>query len=187
MALTGIGWSACVTCSSTRSALDTLWIKSVGSDFMLPGSNAVHHLKSSGVPRPSPPAEDVVMPEVPTWATDALSAVYDPCCREKGISVVDMGLIRSVRVEQGTAHVELLLTSGWCPFAASVLTEVREQIAGQPGISDADVEIVWDEAWTTDRLSPTARDALRFLPPPAAVADRDEYIRAHLPARDAKE
>jgi metal-sulfur cluster biosynthetic enzyme len=49
------------------------------------------------------------------------------------------------------------------------------------------VSIVWDEAWTTDRLSARARDLLRFLPPPAAVADRDEYIRAHLPARDAKE
>src|SRR5215475_3368696 len=133
MALTGIGWSACVTCSSTRSALDTLWIKSVGSDFMLPGSNAVHHLKSSGVPRPSQPAEDVVMPEVPTWATDALSAVYDPGCREKGILVVDMGLVRSVRVEQGTAPVDLLLTSGWCPFAASALNEVKARIAALRG------------------------------------------------------
>ena len=37
------------------------------------------------------------MPGVPQWAEDALSEVYDPCCREKGISVVDMGLVRSVR------------------------------------------------------------------------------------------
>ena len=127
------------------------------------------------------------MSELPTWARDALAGVYDPCCREKGISVLDMGLVRSVQVEEGVAKVELLLTSGWCPFAAGVLTEVKEQILGQPGISDAEVSIVWDEAWTTDRLSPRARDILRFLPPPAAVADRDEYIRAHLPARDAKE
>jgi metal-sulfur cluster biosynthetic enzyme len=61
-----------------------------------------------------------------------------------------------------------------------VLTEVRDQILGQPGITDAEVSVVWDEAWTTDRLSPRARDILRFLPPPAAVADRDSYIRAHL-------
>ena len=124
------------------------------------------------------------MSELPTWARDALAGVYDPCCREKGISVLDMGLVRSVQVEEGVATVELLLTSGWCPFAASVLTEVKEQIAGQPGISDADVEIVWDEAWTTDRLSPRAQDILRFLPPPSAVADRDEYIRTHLPAKE---
>jgi len=127
------------------------------------------------------------MSELPTWVRDELAGVYDPCCREKGISVLDMGLVRSVRVEDGVATVELLLTSGWCPFAAGVLTEVKEQILRAPGISDADVSIVWDEAWTTDRLSPRAQDILRFLPPPAAVADRDEYIRAHLPARDAKE
>ena len=124
------------------------------------------------------------MSELPTWARDALAGVYDPCCREKGISVLDMGLVRSVRVEDGVAKVELLLTSGWCPFAASVLSEVKDQILGQPGISDADVSIVWDEAWTTGRLSPRAQDILRFLPAPAAVADRDEYIRAHLPAKE---
>ena len=32
--------------------------------------------------------------ELPRWALDALAEVYDPCCREKGISVVDMGLVR---------------------------------------------------------------------------------------------
>jgi len=90
----------------------------------------------------------------------------------------------SIEVEDGIAKVELLLTSGWCPFAATVLTQVKDQIRGAPGIRDADVSIVWDEAWTTDRLSPRARDILRFLPPPAAVPDRDSYIRAHLPAKE---
>jgi metal-sulfur cluster biosynthetic enzyme len=124
------------------------------------------------------------MSELPTWARDALAGIYDPCCREKGISVVDMGLVRSVHVEDGKATVELLLTSGWCPFAATVLTRVRDEILGQPGIADADVSIVWDEPWTTDRLSPRARNILRFLPPPSAVPDRDEYIRAHLSQKE---
>jgi len=109
------------------------------------------------------------MSELPTWARDALAGVYDPCCREKGISVLEMGLVRSVQVEDGVAKVELLLTSGWCPFAATVLTQVKDQVLGQPGIRDAEVSIVWDEAWTTDRLSPRARDILRFLPAPSAV------------------
>ena len=119
------------------------------------------------------------MSEVPAWALTALADVYDPCCREKGISVVDMGLVRSARVEAGQARVELLLTSGWCPFAARVLTEVADRIAALPGIDAAEVDIVWDEPWTTDRLSPDAARKLRFLPPPAAVPDRDAYIAAH--------
>jgi metal-sulfur cluster biosynthetic enzyme len=116
---------------------------------------------------------------VPEWALTALADVYDPCCREKGISVVDMGLLRSVAVTDGHARVELLLTSGWCPFASRVLTEVEEAVAAQPGIDSAEVEIVWDEAWTTDRLSPAATRKLRFLPDPTAVPDRDAYIAAH--------
>ena len=119
------------------------------------------------------------MKQLPRWAEDALSEVYDPCCAEKGISVVDMGLLRSVTVVDGRAHVELILTSGWCPFAARVLTDVRDRIAAVPGIDGADVEIVWDEAWTTARLSPDALRKLRFLPSPSAVPDRDAYVAAH--------
>lgn len=104
--------------------------------------------------------------------------VYDPCCREKGISILDMGLVRSVQVDGDHARVELLLTTGWCPFAVSVLSQVEEKIIGQPGIATAEVEVVWDEAWTTDRLSSRARQILRFLPPPAAVPDREGYIAA---------
>ena len=121
------------------------------------------------------------MSRVPQWALDALSDVYDPCCREKGISVVDMGLVRSVDASGGHVRVELLLTSGWCPFASRVLTEVQERIAAQPGVTDAEVEIVWDEAWTTDRLSERAARLLRFLPSPAQAGDRDAYLAAHQP------
>lgn len=123
------------------------------------------------------------MSRVPQWALDALSDVYDPCCREKGISVVDMGLVRSVDASGGHVRVELLLTSGWCPFASGVLTEVQERMEAQPGVTAAEVEIVWDEAWTTDRLSETAARLLRFLPPPAEVPDRARYLAAHMPAK----
>jgi metal-sulfur cluster biosynthetic enzyme len=120
------------------------------------------------------------MPDIPQWASQALSEVFDPCCREKGISVVEMGLVRSVEVHDNKARVELLLTSGWCPFAARVLTEVRDRIAEQPGIDETEVEVVWDEAWTADRLSPRAARMLRFLPDPAQVPDKEAYIRKEL-------
>lgn len=119
--------------------------------------------------------------DVPDWAVRALSDVYDPCCREKGISVVDMGLLRSVRVLDRHARVELLLTSGWCPFAARVLTDVEMALAAQPGVDSCEVAIVWDEAWTTDRLSASAARKLRFLPDPAAVPDRAAYLASHTP------
>jgi metal-sulfur cluster biosynthetic enzyme len=116
---------------------------------------------------------------VPEWATQALSEVFDPCCREKGISIVDMGLLRSVDVRDGHAHVQLLLTSGWCPFAARILAEVADAVSAQPGVDSCQVEVVWDEPWTTDRLAPSARRKLRFLPDPVAAGDRDSYLAAH--------
>ncbi len=119
------------------------------------------------------------MGEVPQRFLDALADVYDPCCREKGISVIDMGLVRSVSVDDRRARVELLLTSGWCPFAVRVLDDVRARVEGLEGIDHADVEIVWTEPWTVERLSPDARRKLRFLPDPADVPDRAAYIAAH--------
>jgi metal-sulfur cluster biosynthetic enzyme len=116
---------------------------------------------------------------VPDWAVRALGGVFDPCCREKGISVVDMGLLRSVDVHGRHARVELVLTSGWCPFASRVLTDVEDAIRAQPGVDSCDVEIVWDEPWTPDRLAPSARRKLRFLPDPVAVGDRDAYLATH--------
>jgi metal-sulfur cluster biosynthetic enzyme len=118
---------------------------------------------------------------IPAWAVRALSDVYDPCCREKGISVVDMGLLRSVTVTERHARVELVLTSGWCPFASRVLSDVEDAIVAQSGVESAEVEVVWDEAWTTDRLSASAARKLRLLPDPTAVPDRDAYIAAHQP------
>lgn len=120
------------------------------------------------------------MADVPPDVLDALRNVYDPCCREKGISVVDMGLVRTASVDaDGHARVDLMLTSGWCPFAARVLTEVEESVRALPGVIDAEVAIVWDQAWTTDRLSPDALRKLRFLPDPRQVPDRDAYITQH--------
>ena len=117
----------------------------------------------------------------PEWAVRALSDVYDPCCREKGVSVVDMGLLRSVETTGSHVRIELLLTSGWCPFASRVLTDVEDAITAQPGVESCEVEVVWDEVWSTDRLSPSARRALRFLPDPVAVGDRDAYLSTLAP------
>jgi metal-sulfur cluster biosynthetic enzyme len=122
---------------------------------------------------------------VPDWAARALSTVFDPCCREKGISIVDMGLLRSVDVRGRHAHVQLLLTSGWCPFAARVLTDVADTLNAQPEVDSCQVEVVWDEPWTPDRLAPSARRKLRFLPDPVAVGDRDAYLATHPSPEDS--
>lgn len=111
-----------------------------------------------------------------------LADVFDPCCRDKGISVVDMGLLHRAEIHDGRAHVELMLTSGWCPFAVSVLTDVETAVLSLPGVDTAQVDLVWDEAWTPARLSDSARTKLRFLPDPATVRDPAAYVAANWPS-----
>ena len=67
---------------------------------------------------------------------DVLSDVYDPCCRDKGISVVDMGLLHRAEIDGGAARVELMLTSGWCPFATTVLGDIESAVRSLPGVDD---------------------------------------------------
>jgi metal-sulfur cluster biosynthetic enzyme len=119
------------------------------------------------------------MAEIDAAVVEALRDVYDPCCAEKGISVVDMGLIRSATVRDGAARVDLLLTTGWCPFAARVVADIRTRLGDLPDVREAEVTVSWDEAWTTDRLSSKARAVLQFLPDPATAGDRDAYVAAH--------
>lgn len=123
----------------------------------------------------------VQTPAVDPTVAEALRDVYDPCCRDKGISVVDMGLLHRARIDDGVAKVELLLTSGWCPFASTVLSDIKRVVQTMPGVEAADVEIVWDEAWSPQRLAESARRKLRFLPDPATVADPAAYVAANRP------
>jgi metal-sulfur cluster biosynthetic enzyme len=120
------------------------------------------------------------MSDVDPVITQALRGVYDPCCRDKGISVVDMGLLHRARITDGVAQVELLLTSGWCPFASRVLTDVAAAVTELPDVTDAEVRVVWDEPWDETRLSADARGKLRFMPAPAQVADREAFISEKL-------
>ena len=125
------------------------------------------------------------MPNVDPVIARALRGVYDPCCRDKGISVVDMGLLHRARVADGVAHVDLLLTSGWCPFASRVLADIEAAVTALPEVEAADVRIVWDEPWDVSRLSEDARSKLRFMPAPAQVADREAFITSKLMQQEA--
>lgn len=105
-----------------------------------------------------------------TQVIDALREVYDPCCEDRQLSVVDMGLIEDIRVDGDHAAVDLVLTSGWCPFMVPLVETIRERIAALPTVAAAEIRVVWDTAWSSDRLSTVARERLQFLPPPNQIA-----------------
>jgi len=93
---------------------------------------------------------------------DALRDVHDPCCAERGVSIVDMGIVEDVRMEGTHADVDLVLTSGWCPFVASMSSAIPDRLRAVDGVETCAVHVVWDPVWTMDRLSPSAREKLEL-------------------------
>lgn len=91
---------------------------------------------------------------------DALRDCYDPCCRDREISVVDMGLIENVRVKGSSVQIDMLLTTGWCPFVANLYNMMEERIKQFEDVEEVKVQVVWDPVWTMDRLSDSAREKL---------------------------
>ena len=96
----------------------------------------------------------------PEAVVDALRDVYDPCCADRGVSIVDMGVVEAVRVDGAHVDVDLVLTSGWCPFVVSMSDAIPERLRRMEGVETVDVKVVWDPVWTMDRLSESAREKL---------------------------
>jgi metal-sulfur cluster biosynthetic enzyme len=91
---------------------------------------------------------------------EALHDVYDPCCADRGISVVDMGVIEDVHVEGAHVRVDLVPTTGWCPFVANMSEAILDRLRRLTGVESVDVRVVWEPVWTMERLSPSAREKL---------------------------
>lgn len=106
----------------------------------------------------------------------ALRNCYDPCCQDRGISVVDMGLIEAVHINQGDVQIDMLLTTGWCPFVANLNGLMMEEVQKIEGVQSVNVQVVWDPVWTMDRLSDSARAKLT-LPLEPLVPYREARIK----------
>ncbi len=90
----------------------------------------------------------------------ALSEVMDP---ELPISIVDLGLIYDVRLQQSNAEIDLTFTAIACPAMNMIIDDVREKLQTLPGISETRVNVVWNPPWTKTRLTAQGREALLSL------------------------
>jgi metal-sulfur cluster biosynthetic enzyme len=95
-----------------------------------------------------------------TALIEALRDVHDPCCADRGISIVDMGVVEDVRVEGAHVSVDLVPTTGWCPFVANMSSAIPDRLRRFAGVETVDVRVVWEPVWTMERLSPSAREKL---------------------------
>ena len=98
----------------------------------------------------------------PEQVFEVLQTCYDPCCKERSVSVVELGLIQDVKVAENghDVRVELLLTSGWCPFSTHLLQMIDQNVGAIEGVGEVDTEIVWNTVWTPERMTASAREKL---------------------------
>lgn len=92
---------------------------------------------------------------------DKLKTVMDP---ELHVNIVDLGLIYDVIINnqitnnkrEQVIHVTMTLTTPGCPLAPEIDRLVREAIKPL-GDYEIDLELVWEPAWTRDRMSEEAK------------------------------
>src|SRR6202790_5585741 len=97
----------------------------------------------------------------------ALKSCYDP---EIPVNIVDLGLIYKVDFAAAPAHsaddskqdvtVEMTLTAQGCPEHVNISAQVKSRVEQLPGVRNANVNVIWEPAWTPERLSPEARKQL---------------------------
>jgi FeS assembly SUF system protein len=85
----------------------------------------------------------------------AISTVFDP---EIPVNIYELGLIYDVIVDAaGVAGIRMTLTAPGCPVAHTLPVEVANRVKAVDGVADALVDIVWEPAWTKDRMSDAAK------------------------------
>nr|WP_313881542.1 iron-sulfur cluster assembly protein [Streptomyces silvisoli] len=93
---------------------------------------------------------------------DALYDVLDP---DLGVNVVDLGFVRDIAVEQGTAVITMTLTSPACPLTGVMEDQIRTALADGAGygVNDHRVAWVWQPAWRPSDITSEGRDQLRAI------------------------
>ena len=86
---------------------------------------------------------------------DALCSIYDP---EIPVNIHELGLIYGIDVDaEHRVQIRMTLTAPACPSAQSLPLEVERKVREVPGVKDVFVEVVWEPAWSTDRMSEAAK------------------------------
>ncbi|HEV8363905.1 MAG TPA: 1,2-phenylacetyl-CoA epoxidase subunit PaaD [Gemmatimonadaceae bacterium] len=103
--------------------------------------------------------EDVKDPEVPV------------------LSVVELGIVRDVRIDDGSVTVTITPTYSGCPAMLEIEQEIMRAL-GARGVESVRLETVYAPAWTTDWMSDAAKQKLTAygIAPPGRVAQEPNVV-----------
>ncbi len=103
--------------------------------------------------------------DLETMVWDQLKTCYDP---EIPVNIVDLGLIYSLEIkpqEDGgnLVEVKMTLTAPGCGMGPSIASDAQRKILTVPGVTDAQVDVVWDPPWSADRISQEGKQKLGMI------------------------
>ena len=88
----------------------------------------------------------------------SLKTIHDP---ELPVNIYDLGLIYDIRlIDKNDLKIKMSLTAPGCPVAGEMPGQVANTLAKIPNVGLIEVELVWEPAWTKDRMSDDAKLAL---------------------------
>ena len=88
---------------------------------------------------------------------EALQGCYDP---EIPVNIVDLGLIYDVEINEDKVNVKMTLTAPGCGMGPMIAADAQQKILQLPGVSEANVDLVWDPPWDPSRISEEAKGKL---------------------------
>jgi metal-sulfur cluster biosynthetic enzyme len=95
------------------------------------------------------------MPVTEDQVRRSLRGVKDP---ELNLNIVDLGLVYDISVDDaGAVEVKMTLTSPGCPSGPEIMSDVEQAVRGVEGVTDAQIELVWEPYWTPERIDPRVR------------------------------
>ena len=84
-----------------------------------------------------------------------IKKIYDP---EIPVNIYELGLIYKIEIiDEKKVNIDMTLTTPNCPVAVSLPKMVKNNILKIEGISDVDLNLVWDPPWTKDKMSEAAK------------------------------
>jgi len=95
------------------------------------------------------------MSDIKSKIIEAVKKIYDP---EIPVNIYELGLIYKIDVdEKNKVNVDMTLTSPNCPVAERLPNEVKENIKKVEGVSDVNLNLVWEPPWDKDKRSEAAK------------------------------
>jgi ring-1,2-phenylacetyl-CoA epoxidase subunit PaaD len=107
-------------------------------------------------------------------ALAVLDAVMDP--EVPVLSVVELGIVRAVEVEDDRVTVTITPTYSGCPAMRAIEQDIEQALLAH-GATSVDIDISYTPEWTTDWMPAAAREKLRaYGIAPPGPADHEALV-----------